>query len=147
MSGPPGNTGLTMAGNYYYPFREVGADLADCLVERQKPWLLQIWEPLDTKAPAPPKAQPFCCYSNTVIFYHFPLIRSPWVKLFRFGDGRLARNSSAGHYEEWDQIKTRLRWDDYVEFEAEKFMILGGSVVWSKRRWWMRRAARRVTDR
>ena len=144
---PNGTTGLRSVGNAVYPFRETCGDLSDCLVSREKAWLLDIWEPLHTKAPAPPKAQPYCCYSRTVIFYHFPLICSPWVKLFRFGDGPVERNSSPGHFDEWDKVETRLQWDDVVEFEGELFEITSGQVLWKARRWWMRRGARRVSDR
>lgn len=142
-----GKTGLTAVGNSTYPYRELSSDLSDCLVARPKPWLLEISEPLLTKAPAPPKARPHCCYINTVIFYHFPLIKSPWVKLFRIRDGSVESNSSAGHFEEWDSVRTRLQWDDVVEFEGESFAITGGSVVWKSRRWWMEHGARRLKDK
>lgn len=118
-------------------------DLADCLVSRPKPFRIVIWEPLRTKAPAPPKAQAFCCYINTVIFYHFPYIVSPWAKPFRLDSGRLCW-SKPGGFVEWDQIRTRLRWDDIVTFDDEPFTIGGGTVLWKRRRWWMLRHARRV---
>ena len=78
--------------------------LADCLVSRPRPHLLVIWEPLLTKAPAPPKAQPYCCYINTVIFYHFPYIcgfSRPW-----FANGRW-RKGDRRSFVEWDKVKTR----------------------------------------
>jgi len=115
--------------------------LDDCLVSRPRPWLLVIWEPLLTKAPAPPKAEPFCCYIKTVIFYHSPYIVRPWKRLYR-GAGDRLRACRAG-FEEWDKIETRLTWDDLVVFNGETFQIGGGTVVWAKRRWWMRRGARR----
>jgi len=116
--------------------------LADCLVSRPKPWILIIWEPLCTKAPAPPKAAPYCCYIQTVIFYHSPYIKRPWSRLYRNGRGAL-RAESPGSFEQWDKIETRLTGGDVVAFEAEEFEIGGGQVVWAKGRWWMGRGARR----
>lgn len=107
-------------------FQRTVHDLSDCLVTRPRPFRLVIWEPLPTKAPAPPKAQAFCCYINTVIFYHFPYI------------------VRRGAFIEWDQIRTRTLWDDLLEFEGERFTIGSGTVLWKRRRWWMLRHARRA---
>lgn len=119
--------------------------LADCLALRtdERPWLLRIWEPLPTKAPAPPKARPYCCYIRTVIFYHFPhIVRGPHPSHW----GRRWHWNKSGGFLEWDQIETRLSWDDVVSFEGERFEIQGGHVVWRRRRWWMARWARRQKD-
>jgi hypothetical protein len=125
----------------------IAPDLSDCLVVRPRPFRLTIWEPLLTKAPGPHLARTYCCYIQTVIFYHRPYIKSPWVKLFRTHRG-WSHNGSPGHFEEWDQIETRLASDHVVEFEGELFTLGGGRVMWvnapgQPRRWWMRHQARR----
>lgn len=114
--------------------------LSDCLVSRPKPFALVIWEPLRTKAPAPSKASPHCCYINTVIFYHRPYITWPAAKPWKAaGRWKMIR---AG-FLEWDKTETRLSWDDQVEFDGEVFEIGGGNVVWARKRWWMCHGARR----
>ena len=116
-------------------------DLADCLVVRPVPFRLVIWEELRTKAPAPPKARPHCCYIQTVIFYHSPHIVRPFTRLY-WANGSL--HPSKGGFEEWDQIQYRLGWDDRVAFDGEEFEVGGGGVVWAKRRWWVCHKARRA---
>lgn len=140
---PCGRAGILHFVSTSAPFDPRRPDISDCLVSLPKPFIIVIWEPLHTKAPAPPKARPYCCYIRTVIFYCSPYIQSPWVKLYRIGDGPLKRNSSPGHFEEWDQIETRLSSDDIVEVGTDQFVIGGGSVRWAKSRWWMMRIARR----
>ena len=124
--------------------------LDDCVVARPRPWQLVIWEPILTKAPGPALARPYCCYIKTVIFYHRPYICSPWVTIFEC-NGRLQRNSSPGHFEQWDEVETRLTWEDQLSFEGERFDVGGGRVMWANlpgqpRRWWMRHGARRKRD-
>lgn len=121
-------------------------DLSDCLVARPRPHLLAICEPIITKAPGPHLAQPWCCYINTVIFYHRPYIVRPWRKIYE-SRGRLTHCSPG--FEEWDQIKTRFTWDECVSFKGDVFQVSGGRVLWANapgepRRWWMRRGARRI---
>ncbi|MBO6755788.1 MAG: hypothetical protein JJ902_05645 [Roseibium sp.] len=123
------------------------SELTDCVVTRQKPWLLTIREPLQTKAPAPPKAQPFCCYIRTIIFYHSPYIISPFGGFWRDSSGAL-RRSQPGSFIQWDEIKSRLCGRDVIEFEGEQFDMGSGQVFWmsvqgQRRRWWMTRQARR----
>jgi hypothetical protein len=125
------------------PDRQPGLD--DCLVSRPKPFVLVIWEPLATKAPAPPKCAPYCCYINAVIFYHAPYIVWPYPRLY-VSNGR-RRADSGPSFLQWDQVRTRLGWEDVVEFEGERFVIGGGSVVWAQRRWWMLHGARRQATR
>lgn len=125
-----------------WPCTQARPDLSDCLAERLpgRPWLLQIWEPLLTKAPSPARCQPYCCYSRTVIFYHRPYIRrgpSPWRR-----NGRWVWLKERG-FVEFDQIDTRLGWDDLIVFDGDQFEIGYGSVRWHHRRWWMHRLARR----
>ena len=107
-----------------------------------KPWLLDVWELLDTKAPCPDKCQPYCCYMQTVIFYHRPYIVRPWSHLWNC-NGKLRAEKPGRHYEEWGRCETTLTWDTPVEYNGERFLIGGGTVVWKNRRWWMRHRARR----
>jgi len=111
-------------------------DLSDCLVSQPKPWLLIIWEPLRTKAPAPPKAQPFCCFVQSVIFYHSPYIAWPYGGYWRDREGKL-RWPSTRCLLQWDRTETRLAWNDIVDFDGEEFECGGGRVVWARRQWWM----------
>lgn len=118
-------------------------DLGDCLAERlpDRPWLLQLWEPLHTKAPSPARCQPYFCYLRTVIFYHRPYIKSggyPWCC-----DGYWSWIEPAGSFVKYDEIETRLGWDDVVSFDGDTFTIEGGRVAWRYKRWWMFRSARR----
>jgi hypothetical protein len=117
-------------------------DIADCLAFRrpERPWLLTIWEPLQTKAPGPHLTLAYCCYINTVIFYHRPYIGGfsrPWQANGRWhaGDRR--------SFVEWDKLETRLTWDDQLRFEGDEFEKGGGRVMWCRRRWWMCHGARR----
>lgn len=118
--------------------------LDDCLVLWRGRRSLVVWEPLLTKAPGPHLTSVWCCYLRTVIFYLAPAYRrSPWVKLFRTSSG-WRHNGSPGHFEEWDQIETRLGEHDQVWFAGELFdRSSGGRVLWTsvageRRRWWMR---------
>lgn len=118
-------------------------DLSDCLAERlpDRPWLLQLWEPLDTKAPSPARCMPYCCYIATVIFYHRPYVSrrgKPWKC-----NGRWQWITAPAGFEIYDQVEARLRWDDVIEFDGDWFTIGGGRVVWRYKRWWMMRTARR----
>jgi hypothetical protein len=117
-------------------------DLSDCRAERLpgRPWLLQLWEPLLTKAPSPSRCQPYCCYSRTVIFYHRPYIPGP-RDISRWLDGTV--HVSSGSFAKFDQVDTRLSWDDVVGFDGDRFVIGGGQVRWHHQRWWMHRTARR----
>jgi hypothetical protein len=123
------------------------ADVSDMLVVRPKPFRLVIWEPLITKAPSPALAAPWCCYRRTVIFYARPHVIWPYPKIYECR-GRLRANSGPS-FAEWDQIETRLSWDDALWFEGEIFVVGGGRVVWAPgpgggyRRWWMCHGARR----
>ncbi|RAX42437.1 hypothetical protein DQ393_06265 [Rhizobium tropici] len=125
-------------------------NLDDCLVERPKPFRLVIWEPILTRAPGPSRAQPYCCYIKTIIFYHRPYIVRPFKTFWRDHSGKLHASSSG--YEQWDQVETRLTCDDVIIFEHERFSVGLGEVVWvnapaEPRRWYMRRDARRVEKR
>lgn len=122
--------------------------LADCQTARPKSFRIVVWEPLITKAPGPHLAQAHCCYLQTVIFYAAPYMRSPWIKFYE-ANGKLQRNSSPGHFEEWDQIETRLGWHDRVTHGGDVFEHSTARVLWTslpgeRRRWWMRHGFRRV---
>ncbi len=111
-------------------------------VEVMKPWLLDVWELLPTNAPNPCICQPFCCYINTVIFYLKPYTLRDHHHFYRWSDGWHVEKP--GHsYEEWDRIDTALTWDSRVVFRDEEFECGGGTVLWHKKRWWMKHWARR----
>lgn len=123
-------------------------DLTDVLAARLPGpgHMLAIWEPLHTKAPSPARCFPFCCLVNTVIFYHRPYVMG-WPHPYHRG-GR-GYGWTGASFLQYDQIETRLRGDDLVEFEGEQFKVGGGHVAWSAarqwahKRWWMKRWARR----
>lgn len=138
---PRGQPGLAAIG------REIAFD--DCLVDRFRPFLIRIFEPLATHAPCPALAQPHCCYINTVIFYYRPYVTELAQPRWRGPDG-VIRDGMRG-FQEWETVETRLRWDDVVRFEGENFTVSGGWVIWAAvpgdpvgRRWWMAHGARRV---
>lgn len=126
-------------------FENASPDLSDCLAARLpgRPWFLQLWEPIHTKAPSPARAQPHCCYLRTVIFYHRPYIvraARPWKC-----NGRWTWLKGGGAFAEYDQVETRLGWDDLIAFDGDTFEVSGGRVMWHHARWWMHRTARRKT--
>jgi|GEM_PF-2120291 len=122
-------------------------DLSDCLASwpRTHPWLLFIWEPLPTKAPGPHLVHAHCCYINTVKFYYRPYIVDEFTRFFRSAGGKLL--ASKVGFLEWDEVETRLTWDDIVRFEGETFRVCGGTVLWRHSRWWMCRRAQRGSRR
>lgn len=142
---PCGETGLIWRGSGAPFDRRCDVDLSDCQVSRPRSHILVIWEPLATKAPKPPKCRAHCCYLNTVIFYVSPHVVRPWSRLWRGWAGGLRRGSPG--FEQWDEIKTRLIWDDVVSFDYELFTIQGGYARYSAGRWWMVRHARRSAAR
>jgi hypothetical protein len=109
----------------------------------ERPWLLEIWEPLRTKAPNPCIAQPFCCYSITVIFYLRPYTTREWHHFYRWKDGWHIEKPGS-HLEEWDRAETVLDWHSAIEFNGERFEMTSGRVLWKNKRWWMRHGARRL---
>lgn len=125
----------------------VPPDCSNMLVARPMPWSLVIWEPLETKAPGPHLAQPYCCYIQTVIFYHRPYIIG-WPRGWRDREGVFHRDRTGG-FIEWDRLESRLCWGDVVVFEGEEFVIGGGGVRYERapdggrHQWWMLRDARR----
>lgn len=120
------------------------ADLTDCRARRTGKFAVLIWEPLQTKAPSPAKTSPFCCYINTVIFYHSPYIVRP-PRWFKSVDGWKCK--SDGSFFEWDRTRPRLHWDDLIKYEGEIFEVQGGLVMWRWKCCWMAREARSNTDR
>ena len=113
------------------------------MVEAEKPWRFTIWELLETKAPSPALARPYCCYISTVIFYLRPAIVRPWHRLWHDGT-RLRAQKPGGHLEEWDRVDARMTWDTPIWRGPVEFRCGGGQVVWHRRRWWMKHWARRV---
>lgn len=118
-------------------------DLADLLAARDPdhPHLLAIWEPLLTNAPSPMLVRPYCCLIRTVIFYDVAYRKRPWGKPWRRGGGW--GWTEPGGLLEWDKVETRLTHGDVVAFDGDHWLIGGGQVRWHRRRWWMRRLARR----
>ncbi len=107
--------------------------------------LIEVREPLLTKAPCPDKTQPYCCYVNTVIFYLKPYVVRPWHYFWICNGKREA--AAGGHtFEEWDRLETRLRNGSMITFRGQQFEIYNGRVKWANGRWWMYRDARRKRE-
>ena len=119
-------------------------DLTDCIAGQlpSARHLLALWEPIATKAPSPSRCQPYCCYARTIIFYHRPYIARgsgyPWR-----ANGRWLFERSRNGFAQFDQVETRLIWDDVVFFDGDEWEVGGGHVHWWRGCWWMRRWARR----
>ncbi len=138
---PCGSTGL--AFHYCaYSFKRSTPPIGDVLVAQPHTSRLLIWEPLLTKAPAPPKAGPYCCYTHTVIFYHHPYIIRLANRYWRDLSGVLRVSQPRG-FEQWDQTETRLTQHDVVAWGGGLFDMGLGRVLWRRRRWWMLHCARR----
>lgn len=127
-------------------------DISDCLAVQppDRPWLLTIWEPLDTKAPGPQLAHAYCCYISTIIFYGAPYVTWPYPRVYEGAGGRLTLNSGPS-FLQWDQIESRFTWDDLLIYRGEIFKKGGGRVLWThrpgeRRRWWMRHGLRRERE-
>ncbi|MEA3264184.1 MAG: hypothetical protein U9R07_11955 [Pseudomonadota bacterium] len=121
--------------------------ISDCLAERLpgRPWLLQVWEPLLTKAPSPARCSPYCCYARTVIFYHRPYISAP-ARPSRFG-GKWHWCRPGDGFVKFDQIETRLGNEDLVEFDGDIFEIGCGRIMWHHQRWWLHTSGRRQASK
>lgn len=120
-------------------------DLVRCLALRDhaRPWLLTIWEPLDTKAPSPAHARPYCCLLDTVIFYHRNFLKMP-PRPWRDREGKLHPSPVASFFE-WGRATMRLARVDLVQFEGQAFERSGGRVLWRRRGWWAVYSAHRGT--
>jgi hypothetical protein len=117
----------------------------DWPVHTEKPWLVEIWEPLTTKVPNPCIAQPYCCYINTVIFYLRPYVVRPWHR-FWICNGQRRAEKPGGAFEEWGRCETVITWNSVLEVNGQRFEPMGGGARWKQKRWWMRRWARRVAN-
>lgn len=119
----------------------------DWPVHTERPWMVEIWEPLQTKAPNPCIAMPYCCYINTVIFYLRPYTTRPWSTPCFNTNGSLWYIEKPGViFEEWGRAETVITWHTVLELNGREFDPVGGRVVWKRKRWWMRRWARRKPD-
>lgn len=135
--------------------------IADLLAWRDpdRPWLLEVWEPLPIKAPGPHVTLPHCCYINTIVFYVRPYQTLPpkrylsWHEISRRGDGaydtrRLARpviqRGTVGEFAEHGRVETRLQWSVLLDLDGDTFEKVNGTVIWSRPSWWMRYRFRRV---
>lgn len=103
--------------------RELG-----CLVERESAKRLTILEPVSYKAPS--IARPYCCFTNTVIFYVFPY--------------ETDRNGQ--RFISWDEVDTRLGWDTQIIYDGQRYKCGGGKVIRYRKGWWMKRWARLETE-
>lgn len=113
------------------------------IVPTEYPHLIEVREPLLTKAPCPDKTQPYCCYYNTVIFYLKPYVVRPWHHFWVCNEKRKAERP--GHsYEEWDRIETRLHQESIITHNGDRFRVYNGRVKWASGRWWVYRDARRM---
>lgn len=130
----------TLAGSFSLPTIPQPWPVIEIIQE--KPWILEVWELLKTKAPNPTICQPYCCYFRTVIFYLKPYIVRPWHHFWNCS-GRLKAEKPGHHFEQWDQIEYALAWDTPLEFNGERFEVGGGTVIWRNKQWWMRHWARR----
>lgn len=136
-------------------------DFSDVRAARIQPWLLVLWEPLTDRAPGPHLTLPWCCYGDTVIFYCRPFQLLPprrylsWVEFSEERDRNgnrktvylnrpVIRRDRTGSFAEHQRIEYRLRFDDHVLFDGVVWHVGGGSVVWHRPWWWMRRSARRA---
>lgn len=117
----------------------------DWPVHTENPWLVEIWEPLTTKVPNPCIARPFCCYINTVIFYLRPYVLRTHHHLWNC-NGRLRAEKPGGSFEQWGRVYTVITWDTALEVNGQPFDRVSGSVIWKRKRWWMRQWARRKTN-
>ncbi|RXF75055.1 hypothetical protein [Hansschlegelia zhihuaiae] len=147
---PCGEAGGLVAEKWA-PFSGEPADVSDCLVVRPRPWILTIWEPLETNAPSPTLARPYCCLLNTVIFYDAQYRKMLWSTFYCASTDRLRRGGVLDFYR-FDTVKTRLLCEQPVVFERETFIVGCGRVLWAshgrdRRRWWMRHPARRAERR
>lgn len=125
----------------------------------ERPWLLEVWEPLPIKAPGPHAVRPHCCYINTVVFYVRPYQTLPpkrylsWHEITQRADGRYdtrrlerptIRRDSTGSFAEYGRVETRFQWGVLLDFSGDTFEKVGGTVIWSRPHWWMRYRFRRV---
>lgn len=129
--------------NWPFAWERPAPDLSDVVAARLpgKGHLLQLWEPLRTKAPSPARCQPYCCYVRTVIFYHRPYI--PRGRYLWRSGGRWHWEANPRSFAQFDNIETRLGGGDVVGFDGDLFVVGGGHVCWYRKRWWMRFWARR----
>lgn len=138
----PGRT-MAPAGSFSLP--TIAQPWPVIEIIQEKPWLLEVWELLKTKAPNPTICQPYCCYFRTVIFYLKPYVIRPWHHFWNCR-GRLKAEKPGHHFEQWDEIEYALVWDTPLEFNGERFEVGGGTVIWRNKQWWMRHWARRKKE-
>lgn len=118
------------------------ADLVGVIARRtDRPWLLELLEPISDRAPNPSICQPHCCYIRTVIFYARPYRKGgpyPWQSKWHW------HWEPFGTFAQFDKVQSRLTWDDVIACDGEHWRVDGGQVVWLRRRWWMYRELRRM---
>lgn len=109
-----------------------------------RPWLIDLREPVSTKAPSPALTIAHSCFIRTIIFYIRPLTVRPWSSFWRDGRGKLHIEKPGCGYERWGCAEFTLDWNDIVEFSGVEFSITAPRVRWRCGRWWGYYSARRV---
>lgn len=118
---------IRVVTNTIFRYRELPVDCSaiSAVIDPDRPWLAEVVEKLPTDAPK--SAKPWCCYSQTVIFYE-----APWREV-------------GGNFAEHDQLETVLHSEDIIEIDGSNFELLGRSVLWRKDDGWtMQGKARRI---
>lgn len=106
-------------------------------------WWIVIWEMLTAKVPGPNLATPWCCYTNTVVFYAQPKIERQFGYVWRCGEKyEFAKRGSS--LEKYAELQHTLIGNDIVLLDNRLFRVGGGRVVWHGHRWWIRQSARLV---
>ena len=112
--------------------------------EPEHPWLIDLREPIETKAPSPALARAYCCLIRTIIFYVTPMTVRPWSKIWRDSSGHSRADKPGRSYEEWCRAEFTLTWDDVIDLRSVRFSITAPRVQWRRGRWWAFYGARRV---
>lgn len=130
----------SVASGFHVEPAERLARLAECRVRQSWPQVIDIWQPLPTKAPGPHLTRPYCCYVNTVIFYAGPVY---YVRKggHPYKTSRGYRWSASSGFQVWDEVHDIFSWEDMVFFDGLYWEVSGGSVIWKNKRWWMYRQA------
>lgn len=122
-----------------------GVGLGDYqVVETSRTGVLDVWEPLATRAPGPHLAHPYCCYRDTVIFYWRPYVLRPWHSFWIDNRERRRAQAPGSNWLEWDRVRHRLTWDSPIEYRGHVWLCGGGQVRWRGKGlgWWMKYSAR-----
>jgi hypothetical protein len=122
-----------------------GAPGSVAILPGERPWLLDVWERLATKAPSPALTVPYCWGIREISFY----VRGWLVRPYSFSrgrDGGVHIERPARSYQEWDRVQHRLGCNERIEYRRQTFECGCGAVQWCGRGlgWWMRYQARSI---